>query len=84
MAITLEDMQEIKKEVFAEADNKYVHVESCTESKQKINSELTTEISERKLLSKDVAFFKKLGWAIATASIGQLVLTMFDLIKNLG
>lgn len=43
MAISLEDLALIKKEVFAEADNKYVSIEACNTSQTRVNGRFAND-----------------------------------------
>ena len=80
MSITLEDMKEIEKHIFSKADDKYVHIEECNEKQEKVNSKLAKEDTRIEIISHDFAVVKKLMWAVASASIGSLVVAFFDLI----
>lgn len=43
MAISLEDMNIIKKEIFAEADNRYVSIDDCNEKQEKVNGKFAND-----------------------------------------
>lgn len=75
-----DEIQQIKKEIFAEADIKYVHTDECVEKQQK-NQSLFAENDKRlELILQRENIKNKLLWAIATATVGTLVSTIFQLI----
>jgi archaellum component FlaF (FlaF/FlaG flagellin family) len=80
MGITLEDMNEIEKHIFAKADNKYVHIDDCNEKQERVNNMFAKDNTRIEIISHDFAVVKKLMWAVATASIGSLVVAFFELI----
>ena len=43
MAISLEDMNIIKKEILAETDNRYVSVDYCNEKQEKVNGKFAND-----------------------------------------
>lgn len=80
MSITLEDMNEIEKHIFAKADNKYVSIENCNDKQEKVNNKFAKDDTRIEIISHDFAVVKKLMWAVASASIGSLVVAFFELI----
>lgn len=83
MPINLEDMTVIKSAIFAEADNKYVKVEDCTEHKIKVNKKFADDDKRIEIIAHDFGVIKKLMWLIATSGIGSLVVAFFDLVRGL-
>ena len=80
MSITLEDMEAIEKRIFDKADNKYVAIDDCNEKQEKVNNMFAKDNTRIEIISHDFAVVKKLMWAVATASIGSLVVAFFELI----
>jgi archaellum component FlaF (FlaF/FlaG flagellin family) len=80
MGITLEDMEAIEKRIFDKADNKYVHIDDCNEKQERVNNMFAKDNTRIEIISHDFAVVKKLMWAVATASIGSLVVAFFELI----
>ena len=76
MAITLEDLQVIRKEF----DKEYVRIVDCNDIQDENKKKLANDDKRIELISHDFATVKKLMWAVASASIGSLVVTFFELI----
>ncbi len=83
MAVTLEDMNTIKSEIFAEADHKYVKIEDCTERQEQVNKKFANDDKRIEIIAHDFGVIKKLMWAVATSGIGSLVVAFFDLIRGI-
>lgn len=76
MALSIEDFDTIKKEF----DDRYVLQADCNET-QAQNSKIFAKDDKRiEIISHDFAVVKKLMWAVASASIGSLVVAFFELI----
>ena len=76
MALSMEDFDTIKKEF----DDRYVLQSDCNET-QAQNSKIFAKDDKRiEIISHDFAVVKKLMWAVATGSIGSLVVAFFELI----
>jgi hypothetical protein len=76
MALSMEDFDTIKKEF----DDRYVLQSDCNET-QAQNSKIFAKDDKRiEIMWHDFAVIKKLMWAVATASIGTLVVAFFELI----
>lgn len=82
MAINLEDMKNIKEEIFAEADIRYVHIDDCTDKQAAVSKKFANDDKRIELIDKDISLFKKLIWALVTATITQCVISFFELIKG--
>ncbi len=76
MAITLEDLQVIRKEF----DKEYVRIVDCNDIQDENKKKLANDDKRIELISHDFATVKKLMWAVASASIGSLVVAFFELI----
>jgi hypothetical protein len=76
VALNHEDFTEIKRVL----DDRYVLQSECNET-QAINSKKFAKDDKRiEIISHDFDVIKKLMWAVATASIGSLVVAFFELI----
>ena len=43
MALTHEEIQELKREIFAEADEKYVAIDDCNDKQNKVNEKFAND-----------------------------------------
>ena len=80
MALTIEDLNTIKKEIFAIADDKYVHIEDCNDKQQRVNAKFANDDKRIDKLIDKMNLWNKLLWAIASSSIGALLASIFELI----
>lgn len=76
MALSHEDFTEIKNVL----DDRYVLRSDCDGNQQKIDSKFANDDKRIEIISRDFGVIKKLMWAVATASIGTLVVAFFELI----
>ena len=76
VAIDHDDITELKK-VF---DDRYVLQSDCNDKQERVNKRFSNDDKRIELISHDFAIIKKLMWAVATASIGSLVVAFFELI----
>lgn len=74
--ITHDDITELKK-VF---DDRYVMQSDCTEKQEQVNKRFANDDKRIEIIAHDFGVIKKLMWAVATASIGTLVVAFFELI----
>lgn len=78
--ITLEDMNTIKKEIFAEADNKYVHVDECNDRQEKNNNKFANDDTRIKLFEQKMKSWEWMFKLIATGTVGTLITSILSLI----
>ena len=76
MSLTHEEMAEIK-EMF---DDRYVLQSDCNDKQNANNDRFANDDKRIAIISHDFGVIKKLMWAVATASIGSLVVAFFELI----
>ena len=76
MPLTHEDIQELKK-VF---DDRYVTIQNCNDIQEGHTDKFANDDKRIEIMSHDFSIIKKLMWAVATASIGTLVVAFFELI----
>ena len=80
MALEHSEIQALKREIFDEADERYVHIESCNEKQEAVAKKFANDDKRIEIISHDFNVIKKLMWAVASASIGSLVTAIFELI----
>jgi hypothetical protein len=71
---------EDKKMLQAEFDERYVLQSECNKNKSHVNSKFANDDKRIEIISHDFGVIKKLMWAVATASIGSLVVAFFELV----
>lgn len=76
MALEHDDITELKK-IF---DDRYVLQSDCNEKQEKVNNKFSNDDKRIEIMSHDFDVIKKLMWAVATASIGSLVVAFFELV----
>ncbi|MBO5716395.1 MAG: hypothetical protein J6S23_08420 [Clostridia bacterium] len=76
MPIDHEDITELKK-VF---DDRYVLQADCSERQEGINKKFANDDKRIEKLFDKLAIWDKLLWAIATASVGALVVAFLELV----
>jgi hypothetical protein len=74
------EIQALKAEIFGEADERYVKIESCTEKQESVNSKFSKDDKRIELLMHDFKVIKWLITTVAASSIGALVVSFFELI----
>ena len=80
MPLTHEEIVAIKKECRDEFDERYVLQSNCNEKQENVNKKFADDDKKISIISHDFAVIKKLMWAVATSSIGALVVSFFELI----
>lgn len=76
MPIEHEDITELKK-VF---DDRYVLQSDCSERQESINKKFANDDKRIEKLFDKLEIWNKLLWAIATATVGALVVAFLELI----
>jgi hypothetical protein len=74
--ITREDLKVIVEEL----DERYVKQRDCEEKQEQVNKKFSNDDKRIEIISHDFAIIKKLMCAVASASIGSLVVAVFELI----
>lgn len=80
MALEHGEIQALKKEFLEEADERYVKIESCTEKQEAVSKKFANDDKRIDKLIDRMDLWNKLLWAIASASIGALVVSFLELI----
>lgn len=76
MAIDKADILELQDIL----DDRYVLQSDCNDKQEKMNGRFANDDKRIAIISHDFAVIKKLMWAVASASIGSLVVAFFELI----
>ena len=76
MAVDREDIEILENHF----DDRYVLQSTCGDNQTKINNKLANDDKRIEIIAHDFAVVKKLMWAVASASIGSLVVAFFELI----
>lgn len=74
--ITREDLEVIKEEL----DERYVKQRDCEGKQEQVNARFSKDDKRIEIISHDFEVIKELMWAVASASIGSLVVAVFELI----
>ena len=80
MALEHSEIQAIKKEFLEEADERYVKIESCAEKQEDVNKKFAKDDKRIDKLIDRMEIWNKLFWAIASSSIGALVMSVLELV----
>jgi hypothetical protein len=80
MPLEHSEIQALKKEIFDEADEKYVHISDCNDKQDYVNKKLSKDDMRIELLVHDFKVIKWLITTVAASSIGALVVSLFELI----
>jgi hypothetical protein len=75
-----EERKSITEEVLKIADERYVHTEDCNTKQENVNKKFANDDKRIDLLITKINIWEKLLWAIASASVGALVVSVFELI----
>lgn len=76
MALTHEEIQQLKREIFAEADEKYVAIDVCNEKQSEVNKKFANDDKRIDLLISQQKINNWLTLAIAGGII-SLVIKVF-------
>lgn len=80
MPLTHEEVLALKKELDERYDNRYVQISNCNDIQDENKKKLANDDKRIEIITHDFATVKKLMWAVASASIGSLVVAFFELI----
>ena len=78
MALTMEDMQEIKKEL----DDRYVMQADCNEIQSQNNNKFANDDKRIEKQEEFISGLKKFGWAIISVLVGEVVISLLTLLKD--
>lgn len=80
MPLTHEEILALKKEFDERYDNRYVQISDCNDIQEKNTKRFSNDDKRIEIISHDFGTMKKLLWAVASASIGSLVVAFFELV----
>lgn len=80
MALDYEERKSIREEILEVADERYVHISECNEKQEIVNKRFANDDKRIDKLIDRLNLWNKLLWAIASASIGALIVSFFELI----
>jgi ABC-type phosphate/phosphonate transport system permease subunit len=80
MALEHSEIQALKKEFFAEADERYVKIESCSEKQDTVNKKFANDDTRIKLFEQKVKTWEWMLKTIAAGVIGTLLTSILSLI----
>jgi hypothetical protein len=80
MALTHEEIQQLKKEIFAEADEKYVAVDECNGKQKTVNDKFANDDTRIKLFEQKMKSWEWMFKLIATGTVGTLITSILSLI----
>ena len=75
-----EERKSIREEILEIADERYVHINDCNDKQESVNKKFANDDKRIDKLIDRMDLWNKLLWAIATSSIGALILAFFELI----
>ena len=76
------ELQALKAEIFAEADNRYVAIDVCNERQEGVNNRFANDDKRIDIINHDFGIIKKLLWALVTSSFSMLIAKLFELLTN--
>lgn len=80
MALDYEERKSIREEILEITDERYVHIGDCNEKQETVNKKFANDDKRIDKLIDRLNLWNKLLWAIASASIGALVVSFLELI----
>ena len=80
MEMTHSEIEKLKKEIKEEIMLLVVSKEDCNDIQGEVDKKLFNDDKRIEIITHDFAVVKKLMWAVASASIGSLVVAFFELI----
>lgn len=80
MAIDYEERKSIKEEILEITDERYVHINDCNDKQESVNKKFANDDKRIDKLIDRMDLWNKLLWAIASSSIGALVIAFLELI----
>lgn len=80
MALEHNEVQALKKEFFAEADERYVKIESCAEKQDAVNKKFANDDTRIKLFEQKVKTWEWMLKTIVAGVIGTLLTSILSLI----
>lgn len=80
MTLEHNEIQSLKKEIFEEADERYVKIDVCNDKQDAVNKKFANDDKRIDKLMDKMEIWNKLFWVIASSSIGALIVSLVELI----
>ena len=80
MALEHNEVQALKAEILADADERYVRIIDCNETQSQNTKKFAKDDKRIDLIYHDFSVVKKLMWVVASSGIGSIVLAFVELI----
>lgn len=80
MNISVEDMNFIKREILATTDERYVHVDTCTDIQKETTRKFSNDDTRIKLFEQKMKSWEWMFKLIATGTVGTLITSILSLI----
>lgn len=80
MALEHNEVQALKKEFFAEADERYVKIEDCNEKQANVNKKFANDDTRIKLFEQKVKSWEWMLKTIAAGVVGTLLTSILSII----
>ena len=74
------DKEWVKGWVREYSESNYVKKDDCNVNMSSINGKLSNDDTRIKLFEQQLSMWSRLFWVIASATVGQLVVTLFGMI----
>lgn len=78
MALNHDELMEIQRIL----DDRYVKQSDCDDRQSEVNKKFANDDKRLELLNHDLSLFKKIAYIIMSVGIGQLVVSIFGLLKG--
>lgn len=78
MALNHDELMEIQRVL----DERYVKQSDCDDRQSEVNKKFANDDKRLELLNHDLSLFKKIAYIIMSVGIGQLVVSIFELLKG--
>ena len=73
-------IRRVEKRLIERGDERYVLVSNCNDKQEKVNAKFANDDKRIDKLIDRMNLWNKLLWAIASSSIGALVVSLFELL----
>lgn len=77
-----DDEERIQRWVKDYAQSNLVHKDDCNKDMSDVDKKLSNDDTRIKLFEQKIGLWEKLICVIATATVGQLIATIFELLKG--
>lgn len=78
--MNMEELDMIETRLKERFDERYKRREDCESEHSKINSKLSNDDKRIEIIQHDFCTIKKLVWTVASASISQVIISIFSML----